>query len=150
MLIAQGFAIVAYLPAGMVASKIGRKKTILTGVIMLASAFGAAAFMRPGSPTIVMNVLFALAGVAWATINVNSFPMVVEMCSGSDVGKYSMAAQTVTPMLSGFLMDKMGMTVLFPYAAIFVALAFVTMLCVRHGDAKVIAKKGLDAFDTDD
>jgi len=157
MLIAQGFAIVAYLPAGMVASKIGRKKTILAGVLMLAAAFGAAAFMTPNSPTMLMNVLFALAGVAWATINVNSFPMVVEMCSGADVGKYtgfyytaSMAAQTVTPMLSGFLMDKMGMTVLFPYAAIFVALAFVTMFLVRHGDAKVEAKKGLDAFDTDD
>lgn len=157
MLIAQGFAIVAYLPAGMIASKIGRKKTILAGVVMLAVSFGAAAFMRPGSPTIIMNVLFALAGVAWATINVNSFPMVVEMCSGADVGKYtgfyytaSMAAQTVTPMLSGFMMDKMGMTVLFPYAAIFVALAFVTMLFVRHGDAKVEAKAGLEAFDTDD
>jgi len=157
MLIAQGFAIVAYLPAGMVASRIGRKKTILGGVVMLATAFGAAAFMRSSSPAWLMNVLFALAGVAWATINVNSFPMVVEMCSGADVGKYtgyyytaSMAAQTVTPMLSGFLMDKLGMTVLFPYAAICVALAFVTMLLTRHGDAKVASKKGLEAFDTDD
>ena len=158
MLIAQGFAIVAYLPAGMIASKIGRKKTILTGVAMLATAFAVAAFMRPTSPGWLMNVMFALAGVAWATINVNSFPMVVEMCSGADVGKYtgfyytaSMAAQTVTPMLSGFLMDNMGMTVLFPYSAIFVALAFVTMSLVRHGDAKKLEiKKGLEAFDTED
>ena len=157
MLIAQGAAIVAYLPAGMVASKIGRKKTILGGVVMLATAFAIAAFMRAGSPVMLMNVLFALAGIGWATINVNSFPMVVEMCSGADIGKYtgyyytaSMAAQTVTPMLSGFLMDKMGMTVLFPYAAIFAALAFVTMSMVKHGDAKVEAKTGLDAFDIDD
>ena len=157
MLIAQGFAIVAYLPAGMVASKVGRKKTILCGVLMLAAAFGAAAFMRASSPGWLMNAMFALAGVAWATINVNSFPMVVEMCSGADVGKYtgfyytaSMAAQTVTPLLSGFLMDKLGMTVLFPYAAVFVALALVTMLLTRHGDNKVLAKKGLEAFDTDD
>lgn len=158
MLIAQGFAIVAYLPAGMIASRFGRKKTILVGVAMLASAFAVAAFMRPTSPGWLMNVMFALAGVAWATINVNSFPMVVEMCSGADVGKYtgfyytaSMAAQTVTPMLSGFLMDKMGMTVLFPYAAIFVAMAFITMSLVRHGDAKnVETKRGLEAFDTED
>ena len=61
-----------------------------------------------------------------------------------------MAAQTVTPLLSGFLMDKLGMTVLFPYAAVFVALALVTMLLTRHGDNKVLAKKGLEAFDTDD
>jgi len=157
MLIAQGCAIVAYLPAGMVASRIGRKKTILAGVVMLATAFGVASFMRAGSPVWLMYIMFALAGVAWATINVNSFPMVVEMSSGSDVGKYtgfyytaSMAAQTATPMISGFLMDQMGMTVLFPYATVFVALAFVTMLLVRHGDSKFIGKKGLEAFDTDD
>ena len=157
MLIAQACAIVAYLPAGMVASKIGRKKTILAGVVMLAAAFTVAAFMRPGSPAWLMYMMFALAGVAWATINVNSFPMVVELSTGADVGKYtgfyytaSMAAQTLTPMLSGFLMKKMGMTVLFPYASVFVALAFVTMLLVRHGDAKVLPKKGLEALDTED
>ena len=156
LLLAQAAAIVAYLPAGMVASKIGRKKTILAGVAMLTAAFAAAGTMRAGSPTWVMNALFALAGVGWATINVNSFPMVVEMCSGADIGKYtgfyytaSMSAQIVTPMLSGFLMDRMGMTVLFPYAAVFVALALVTMAVVRHGDGKVEAKKGLDAFDVD-
>ena len=156
MLIAQGAAIVSYLPAGMVASKIGRKKTILGGVIMLSSAFACASFIRAGSPTLVMNVLFALAGIGWATINVNSFPMVVEMCSGADIGKYtgfyytaSMAAQIATPMLSGFLMDKMGMTVLFPYAAIFAALAFITMFMVKHGDSKIEAKKGLEALDVD-
>ncbi len=157
MLIAQAAAIVSYLPAGMIASKFGRKKTIMCGVVLLASAFGCASMMRAGSPTAAMNVLFAMAGIGWATINVNSFPMVVEMCSGADIGKYtgyyytaSMAAQIATPMLSGFLMDNMGMTILFPYAAIFAALAFVTMSQVKHGDAKVEAKSGLDAFDIDD
>ena len=159
LLLAQAAAIVAYLPAGIVASKIGRKKTIMAGVVMLATAFGAASFMRSGSSVIVMNVLFALAGIGWATINVNSFPMVVELCSGGDIGKYtgfyytaSMSAQIVTPMLSGFLMDLdgVGMTVLFPYAAIFAALAFVTMALVKHGDAKPESKKGLEALDIDD
>ena len=157
MLLAQAAAILAYIPAGNVASKIGRKKTILAGVVMLCAAFTVAGFLRVESPTWMMNLMFMLAGVAWATINVNSFPMVVEMCSGADVGKYtgfyytaSMSAQIATPMLSGFLMDKLGMTVLFPYAAIFVALAFVTMLLVRHGDNKVTAKKGLEALDIDD
>ena len=159
MLIAQACAIVTYLPAGMVASKIGRKKTILIGVALLATAFGAAAFMDATSPGWVMYLMFALAGIAWATINVNSFPMVVELCTGANVGKYtgfyytaSMAAQTVTPMLSGFLMDQegLGMTVLFPYAAVFVGLSFVTMLVVKHGDAKVEAKQGLEALNVED
>ena len=59
----------------------------------------------------------------------------------------SMAAQVATPMLSGLLMDRFGMHVLFPYAAVFTALAFVTMLFVRHGDSKPQAKRGLEALD---
>ena len=158
LLLAQGAAIVSYLPAGIVASKIGRKKTILGGVVMLTSAFALASFMRAGSSVLLMNLLFALAGIGWATINVNSFPMVVEMCSGSDIGKYtgyyytaSMAAQIVTPVLSGWLMDVTGkMTVLFPYAAVFAGLAFVTMFFVKHGDNKVEAKKGLEVYEDND
>ena len=154
LIIAQAAAIVSYLPVGMIASKVGRKKTICAGVIMLATAFGVASFLRDGSPALLMNAMFALAGIAWATINVNSFPMVVEMCSEQDVGRYtglyytaSMAAQVATPMLSGLLMDKLGMTVLFPYAAVFSALALVTMHFVHHGDSRPEAKKGLDALE---
>ncbi len=157
LIIAQAAAIIAYLPVGIVSSKFGRKKTILAGIIMLTTAFGVACFLRQSSPTMLMNAMFALAGIGWATINVNSFPMVVELCKGGDVGKYtgfyytaSMAAQTVTPMISGFFMDKLGMTTLFPYASIFVALAFVTMLFVMHGDNKPTAKKGLEALDVED
>ena len=154
LIIAQAAAIVSYLPVGFIASKAGRKKTILAGVVMLTTAFTVAAFLDAESPTMLMNAMFALAGIAWATINVNSFPMVVEMCSGGDVGKYtgfyytaSMAAQVATPMLSGLLMDRFGMHVLFPYAAVFTTLAFVTMLFVRHGDSKPQAKIGLEALD---
>ena len=157
LILAQAAAILSYLPIGMVSSKLGRKKTILAGIVMLTTAFTVACFLRESSPTLLMNAMFALAGIGWATINVNSFPMVVEMCKGGSVGKYtgiyytaSMAAQTVTPLLSGFLMDRLGLTVLFPYAAVFVALAFVTMLFVLHGDNKPTAKRGLEALDVED
>lgn len=156
LIIAQAAAIISYLPVGMIASKVGRKKTILAGVVMLTLAFGVAGFLRQGSNALLMNAMFALAGIAWATINVNSFPMVVELCRGGDVGRYtgfyytaSMAAQTLTPYVSGLLMDKAGMTTLFPYAACFTALAFVTMLFVRHGDSRPQPKKGVEAFDND-
>lgn len=140
LLIAQGAAIIAYIPVGFLAGKIGRKKTILIGVAMLTAAFGGAIFVNATTSDLLINLLFALAGIAWATINVNSFPMVVELASGGDVGKYtgyyytaSMAAQILTPILSGALMDLAGnMRPLFPYATVFVALAFVTMLFVRH------------------
>lgn len=156
LIIAQAAAIISYLPVGIIASKVGRKKTILAGVVMLTAAFLTASFLRAGSNALVMNAMFALAGIAWATINVNSFPMVVEMCRGGDIGRYtgyyytaSMAAQTVTPYLSGTLMDHAGMTTLFPYATVFVALAFVTMLFVKHGDSKPVARRGLEALDND-
>ncbi len=154
LIIAQAAAIAAYLPVGLISSRVGRKRAIQAGVIMLTVAFGVAGFLHAQSPTALMNVMFALAGIAWATINVNSFPMVVELCSGGNVGKYtgfyytaSMLAQVATPMLSGLLMDKLGMRVLFPYAAVFVALSFVTMLFVRHGDSKPAAKLGLEALE---
>ena len=144
LLIAQAGAIAAYIPVGMVASKVGRKKTILTGVAMLATAFFVAIFMTAESSPIFMYFLFAIAGIGWATINVNSFPMVVELSKEGDVGKYtgwyytaSMSAQVLTPILSGWIMDLFGnMHPLFPYASICVALAFVTMLFVKHGDSK--------------
>ncbi len=156
LIIAQAAAIVSYLPVGFIASRVGRKKTILAGVAMLTTAFLVASFLRQGSSPLLMNAMFALAGVAWATINVNSFPMVVEMCRGGDTGRYtgiyytaSMAAQTVTPYLSGMLMDRAGLTTLFPYATVFTALAFVTMLFVRHGDSRPAARHGLEALDAD-
>lgn len=157
LLLANAAAIVSYLPVGMIASKIGRKKSILAGVVMLGVAFGVAGTLTKDSPAMLMNCMFALAGIGWATINVNSFPMVVELAKGSTVGKYtgyyyafSMAAQAITPTLSGMFMDNYGLKTLFPYATIFVALAFITMLFVRHGDNKPVAKKGIEALDVGD
>ncbi len=150
LLIAQGAAIAAYLPVGMLSSKLGRKKMILGGVVILCASFFFASFLGADSPDLVkqllMPLLFALAGIGWATINVNSYPMVVELSRGSNVGKYtgyyytaSMAAQVITPILSGVFLD-INFRTLFPYAAIFVALAFFTMFFVRHGDAKPDAR----------
>ncbi|MBQ1821142.1 MAG: MFS transporter [Clostridia bacterium] len=157
LIIAQAAAIISYLPIGFLSSKIGRKKAILIGVVILTGTFFGASFMRSTTPTMLMNVMFTLAGIGWATINVNSFPMVVELCKGGNVGKYtgyyyaaSMAAQAVTPFLSGMFMDRLGFTSLFPYATIAAGLAFFTMLFVKHGDSKPIRKKGLEALDVDD
>ena len=158
LIIAQAAAIISYLPVGMIASKVGRKKCIIAGVVILGVAFGSAYFVSPATPALLMNLLFALAGIGWATINVNSFPMVVELAKGGNIGKFtgyyyaaSMAAQVLTPFLSGLFMDHIGMTTLFPYATIFVAGSFVTMLFVKHGDSIVAPKKSvLESFDIED
>ena len=160
LLIATAGAIVSYIPIGQIASKIGRRRTIQGGIVLLTICFALGYVLTTAFSSInaIMFIVFALVGLAWAAINVNSLPMVVEMCKGSDIGKFtgyyytaSMAAQVVTPVVAGTLMRKIDYRVLFPYAALFVALSFVTMLFVRHGDVKAEAKKGLDAFeDMDD
>lgn len=160
LLIATGGAIISYIPIGSLAHKIGRKRTIMIGVILLAACFLSGYFLTTAfnSINVIMFIVFALVGFAWAAINVNSLPMVVEMCRGSDIGKFtgyyytaSMAAQVVTPILAGFLMRTISYKVLFPYAALFVLCSFLTMTQVKHGDAAPEAKKGLDAFeDMDD
>ena len=160
LMVATVGAIVSYIPIGVLASKVGRKRTIQAGVILLAACFLAGYLMTAHSTAItpLMYVAFALVGLAWAAINVNSLPMVVEMCKGSDVGRFtgyyytaSMTAQVITPVLAGTLMKEISYQILFPYAAFFVAMSFVTMLFVRHGDSKAEVKTGLDAFeDMDD
>ena len=159
LMVATAGAIISYIPIGVIASKVGRKKTILAGIILLAACFLAGFVLTTTFSSInaIMYVAFALVGLAWAAINVNSLPMVVEMCRGSDVGKFtgyyytaSMAAQVVTPVLAGTLMKHISYKVMFPYAALFVILSFVTMLFVRHGDSKAEARKGLDAFESMD
>ena len=154
LIVAQAAAIVSYIPVGMIASKLGRRKTILAGIIMLTSAFFIGNFINPGASNLVMYPIFALAGIGWATINVNSFPMVVELARGGDVGKYtgyyytaSMAAQIVAPILSGALYDLFGMRAMFfSFGTLFVALSFATMFFVRHGDAKPEAQGALESL----
>ena len=160
LLIATGGAILSYIPIGIIASRIGRKKTIMVGIILLSAMFAAGFVLTSvfDSINVIMFICFGLVGLAWAAINVNSLPMVVEMCKGSDIGKFtgyyytaSMSAQIVTPILAGTLMRVISYKVLFIYAAFFVLCAFFTMTQVRHGDQKVEAKKGLEAFeDMDD
>ena len=154
LIIAQAAAIISYIPVGIVSSKLGRKKTILAGVVMLASAFLLGNFITMNSPELLMYPIFILAGVGWATINVNSFPMVVELAKGGEVGKYtgyyytaSMAAQIVAPILSGILYDAFGMRAMFfAFGTVFVALSFLTMFFVKHGDAKAEKVDALSAL----
>ncbi|MGN0978746.1 MAG: MFS transporter [Candidatus Avoscillospira sp.] len=159
LMVATGGAILSYIPIGALAGKIGRRRTIQIGTILLTACFllGYVLTETFSSINLIMYVVFALVGLAWAAINVNSLPMVVEMCKGSDVGKFtgyyytfSMAAQVVTPVLAGTLLRNVGYWTLFPYAALFVALSFGTMCFVRHGDSKAPVKKGLEAFDVED
>ena len=156
LMMATVAAIISYIPIGIISSKIGRKKTILIGIVLLASCFAAAGMYNSYHSSMV--IFFAIIGFAWAAIGVNSFPMVVEMSTAGDVGKYtglyytfSMSAQVITPILSGFLLEHVSYRTLFPYAVVFSAMAFFTMLMVKHGDSRPQQKKSmLENFDVDD
>ena len=157
--IATAGAILSYIPVGSAASRIGRRKTIRFGTLLLSGCFLFAFLytMLSDHFSPLLYVVFMLVGLAWAAINVNSLPMVVEMCKGSEVGKFtglyytfSMTAQIMTPICAGWLLNHISYKTLFPYAAIFVFGSFITMGFVRHGDNKVEAKKGLEAFDVED
>ena len=156
LMVATVGAVLSYLPVGMLSSKFGRKKMIQAGVILLAVCFAAAGLFTAFHPAVY--VVFALVGVAWAMINVNSYPMVVEISKSGDVGKYtgyyytfSMAAQIITPILSGLLLEHVGYQTLMPYATVMVAISFVTISLARHGDNKPEPPKSkLEAFDVGD
>jgi Na+/melibiose symporter-like transporter len=132
-------AVIAYLPIGSLSQKIGRKKMIFVGIALMAVSYALAIFAVQYA--FWVNILFAFVGIGWASINVNSYPMVVEMSRAGDIGKFtglyytfSMAAQVFTPIVSGFLLEHVSYMTLFPYSAFFMIIAGCTMLMVKHGD----------------
>ena len=156
LMVAMVAAIISYIPIGMISSKIGRKKSILIGLIMMFISYTSVFFYPTYNAT--ANIFFAIIGIGWAAISVNSLPMVVEMSKGSDIGKYtglyytfSMTAQIFTPIVSGALLQYVSYNTLFPYAMFFTACAFITMSMVKHGDSKPVKKVNvLENFDVDD
>lgn len=147
LMVATVCSILSYLPSGMIATKFGRKKAIMIGLSVMASCFLIMSFFR--SAGLFLIPFFAIIGFGYACVIVNTFPVIWEMSQGSDIGKYtgyyytaSMAAQIVTPMLAGFLIEKIdNYGILFPYAVVMEIIAFVMLLQVKHGDSKPLPPK---------
>lgn len=156
LLIASIAAVISYLPIGILSGKIGRKKMILIGVIVMAISYASMIFYT--SYHFTATIFFALIGFGWAAINVNSLPMAVDMCDAEDVGRFtgyyytfSMAAQVITPIASGALLEHVSYRTLFPYAVFFMLCAFISMQFVKHGDSRPDAKGSLlEHFDAGD
>ena len=143
-------AILTYVPSGALSAKLGRKKTILLGVAMMAACFlfGFIFYLSftgtlSGSKVYIFYVLLFVVGMGWAFINVNSLPMVIEMCKGSDVGQFtgyyytfSMTAQILSPILCGALLRYVGYGTFLPFAFCFMLAAFITMQFVKYGDVR--------------
>lgn len=155
LLVATGAATISYIPIGYISSKFGRKNTVIGGIVLMTLSYMTGFLVTEYSP--IIYIVFAFTGIGWAAINVNSYPMVVDMSLGSDVGKYtgiyytfSMLAQTITPILSGALLENVSYRTLFPYAFVFSTLSLCTMLFVKHGNTKPELKSAMENFDLDD
>ena len=154
-IIAQILILISIIPIGILSTYLGRKKTILMGIVLLTTALGTVFFLPEGKAWLTASIV-AVAGMGWSMISINTYVMVVELAKGLDIGRYtgyyyaaSMSAQIITPILSGYFMDthQLKRLTLFPYATIFVAIAFLTMLFVNQGEAKMVKKSLLENFD---
>lgn len=128
-------------PSGFLAQKIGRRRMIMIGLIGLIAVFLPMLFIQNAS---VVLVLLLIGGIFWASININSLPMVVEMATGESIGSFtgyyyffSFAASIASPILFGFIRDLTeDYASLFPYAIAAFAAALVCILFVKHGESK--------------
>jgi MFS family permease len=138
---------VAMFPIVILTAKFGRRKTMMGGIVLLAVSLALGRLITEASQVGWMYVVFSFIGVGWAAITVNGLPMVVQICTAKDVGKFtgfyyaaSMSAQGLAAIIAGLVLapDAMGQTFMFPMAAIFVALSFITMIFVKHGDSEPV------------
>ncbi len=130
-----GALIIFAIPSGLIATKVGRKPTIITGLIGMTAGVLVAATMR--NPTILLGVL-AVMGAFWALVNINSLPMVYDLAKGGAIGSYtglyyfaSSAAAITGPIVAGWLIDRTTYAAIWPFTAVFLVLAVVFMLLVK-------------------
>jgi len=152
-ILAQVVVIICIIPIGFLSMTLGRKKTVMIGMLLNIFAMGSVYFLNENQPWLTALIV-SVAGIGWTMISINAYVMVVELSKGYDVGRYtgyyyaaSMTAQIITPIFSGFLMDRYGRLILFPYATFFIFLAFIVMFFVKLGEAKKIKQSILESFD---
>lgn len=162
-------SVVGFALGGIIAEKVGRKWTVLGGLLLTLVGYllwavlsftvlkGAAG---SGSFPVVIYIIWFIKGLGMSLVHVNSLPMVVELCSNEKIGKFtglyyasSMAAQTITPIALGslLLIPDFSFNLLPVYGLICVILAAVTFFFVKNvKSVKTTFAKGLAAFDQED
>ena len=128
------------IPAGIIGTKIGKKNTIRMGVALAVLLTLAISFLKPeqSNMLLLMRILFLGVGFAWASININSYPLVADMSPLGLLGTYtgvyylfSTIANIISPVLLGFLIDRIGYQIVFLYGAFFFGLAFLFISLVH-------------------
>ena len=128
------------IPAGLIGTKIGKKNTIRIGIIGAVLLMSTIFFLNPemDNMLLVMRILFLGIGFSWASININSYPLVADMSPVGLLGTYtgvyylfSSIANIISPPLLGALIDVIGYKVVFAYGAFFFGVAFVFISLVH-------------------
>lgn len=134
------------IPAGLLAQKIGRKKTILLGLVGIIALF--LPILAQPSQWLVQVLLIA-GGACWACININSLPMVLEFSKEKSIGSFtgyyylfSFTAAIVAPISYGAVQDFFGtQELLFLFSVFCFAVALISMFFVNHGDNLELAQE---------
>ena len=152
-------SILTFIPAGMIASKVGRKRSVIFGLILIVLALGFMSYLNTDLTKSSLLALISVSGVGWATINVNSYPMLVEMANKENIGQFtgyyytaSMTAQTITPILIGLIMSftKFGLHALFPYSFVLMTISLIVFYNFKEKSRKEIIEKKLSIFESFD
>ena len=158
-------SIIGFVTGGIIASKIGRKWTILAGLCATLFSYAIWIIMTfavgfAGSIPAWLYAIWFVKGLGMSLVHVNSYPMVVELCSSKKIGRFtgyyyasSMAAQTATPILLGLLLlvPAFNWDILPIYATICLAVSTAVFFFIKNVKSKKTEfKKGLEALDVDD
>jgi maltose/moltooligosaccharide transporter len=144
------------LPAGYIGSRLGRRVTISAGILLMSAAM---VFMFLSSAELlnqnvtklpvlgnvpIIGLVLMVAGLAWALININSLPMVVDMTDAARLGTYtglyylfSTLSAIVGPNLNGWIIELSGRNYnsIMLAAPIFMLIALFMMTGVRKGES---------------
>lgn len=151
------FFVLFALPAGLIGGRLGRRVTISGGILLLAALIAALFFLPSttlATPLVrlpvlgnvrVVSLLLMPAGIAWALININSLPMVVDLTTAARVGTFtglyylfSTLSAIAGPNVNGWLVQLAGgdYNQIMLFSPLFLMAALVLMLGVRRGEAQ--------------
>ncbi|OIO95265.1 MAG: hypothetical protein AUK03_05750 [Anaerolineae bacterium CG2_30_64_16] len=131
--------IIFAIPSGLIATRFGRKPTIITGLGGM--VVGLILGFIVHNPTLVLALL-AVMGAFWALVNINSLPMVYDLSGRRSIGAYtglyylaSSLAAITGPFVAGVLIDLTNYRIIWLFSAVFIALAILLLAQVRPAAA---------------
>lgn len=151
------FFVLFSLPSGYIGAALGRRRTIMTGIILMAACVALMYFLPASTlatlitklPVLgevpIVGIILMAAGISWALININSLPMVVDMTESNRIGTYtglyylfSTLAAILGPILYGLIIQFSGnlFNLVMLVSPMFLVLALASISGVKSGEAK--------------